>query len=184
MLKSFVVLAALATTLAGFTASASAAGPDLRLDLSGAGTGRVTSEFGGYRQVTSLTLSGKATRGGPVRGSATSDATYLAQQSGAPSAFVLTLTGGTIFGHVQNITPGLCQVNCSRFPSRDINGNSPVFPLSLDWVVDGGTGRYGRFSGGLLKVSLESVFAPGPNNWPPPYDTVVISALITGTLLG
>jgi hypothetical protein len=153
------------------SSNAGAARPNLDVNLSGSGTGHVSSEFGGYRGVNIVNVTGELTPGSPITGTVQSDFTFDPANAGgapgAPNTFVIALEGGTIVGHTQSV---------------ELRGGSPAGgPVWGPIVIEGGTGRFSRVTGGLLAESFfQSWVLPAPNY---PFGDVTLSNFtLSGTL--
>jgi hypothetical protein len=148
--------------------TASAAGPDVTISMSGSGSNAVDGVCGGYHAVYSVTLTGTVTPGGPIAGTAQSEYTFMG--CGEPNSYVLTVRGGTILAHTTVLNPG------------QVSGSPQVLNVTGTLAVDSGTGRFTRIHGGTLSFSYTSTYEVGANF--PFGNTTLTDYTISGTLTG
>ena len=168
-LMRVAVVAVVMTALALVTASgAGAAGPPVGLDLTGSGTSHVSYEYGGWRGEVTVEVSGQFTPGGPAVGTLASDYVFMSSDPSAPNSYVLTLRGGTITGRITELYP-------------NVNTTTQIGDVTGVVEVQGGTGRFARFTGGTLEISYHQVWRQPAAGFPGG-NTDLSNYRITGTL--
>jgi hypothetical protein len=151
----------------------------VQLTLVGSGIATVDAEFGAlniFHQISTYSLSGQVVPGGSVAGvlhvEASSDGNDLLPPP-EPNNVVLTLTGGTIYGHLATFSPACVVPWCGQYA-----GPGYTLEVTSTIAVESGTGQFGGFTTGTLTLHYVAVL----NGFGPSFTEDLTDATVTGTL--